>query len=110
MKGVGGGRPENAALFQGELMSENEGRIRSCQGYEIIKSGRAGEREVVIGYNPKAPEPYVCWYGRKERGFYWGYYGSSYETVRKKWEERYQGLVSDLCGRQERRQGREWER
>lgn len=60
-------------------MSENEGSTRYCQGYEIIKSGRAGEREVVTLYNPKAPDSYVCWYGR--RG---GFTGVTMETLTKR--------------------------
>ena len=31
------------------------------QGYTIIKRERAGESMVVIGHNPKAPQPYVTW-------------------------------------------------
>ncbi len=31
------------------------------QGYTIIESQRAGDTMVVVGYNPKAAEPYVTW-------------------------------------------------
>lgn len=31
-------------------------------GYEIIESCTIGSTELVIGHNPKAPNPYVCWY------------------------------------------------
>ena len=31
-------------------------------GYEIIESCTIGSNELVIGHNPKAPNPYVCWY------------------------------------------------
>ena len=34
--------------------------IRSNQGYEIIESCTIGSTELVIGHNPKAPNPYVC--------------------------------------------------
>jgi len=35
---------------------------RSNGGYEIIESCTIGSTELVIGHNPKAPNPYVCWY------------------------------------------------
>lgn len=35
---------------------------RSNAGYEIIESCTIGSTELVIGHNPKAPNPYVCWY------------------------------------------------
>ena len=35
-------------------------RINS--GYEIIESHTIGSNELVIGHNPEAPNPYVCWY------------------------------------------------
>ena len=38
---------------------EQEKRIN--QGYEIIESCTIGSKELVIGHNPKAPNPYVCW-------------------------------------------------
>lgn len=31
------------------------------QGYTIIERKRAGEVMVVVGHNPKAPQPYVTW-------------------------------------------------
>ena len=36
-------------------------------GYEIIESCTIGSTELVIGHNPKAPNPYVCWYCKTER-------------------------------------------
>ena len=39
-----------------------ENEKRSNQGYEIIESCTIGSTELVIGHNPKAPNPYVCWY------------------------------------------------
>ena len=35
---------------------------RSNGGYEIIEGCTIGSTELVIGHNPKAPNPYVCWY------------------------------------------------
>lgn len=37
-----------------------ENEKRSNQGYEIIESCTIGSTELVIGHNPKAPNPYVC--------------------------------------------------
>lgn len=36
-------------------------------GYEIIESCTIGSNELVIGHNPKAPNPYVCWYCKTAR-------------------------------------------
>ena len=44
---------------------------RSNQGYEIIESCTIGSTELVIGYNPKAPNPYVCWYCKGGDNYYW---------------------------------------
>lgn len=35
---------------------------RKKGGYEIIESCTIGSNELVIGHNPQAPNPYVCWY------------------------------------------------
>ena len=34
---------------------------RVCQGYRVIDSILVADVEVVLAYNPKAPEPYVTW-------------------------------------------------
>lgn len=39
------------------------------QGYTLIERKRAGDSMVVVGYNPKAPEPYVTWKTYKHSGF-----------------------------------------
>ena len=43
-------------------------------GYEIIESCTIGSHELVIGHNPKAPNPYVCWYCKNGTDYFWGYY------------------------------------
>ena len=43
-------------------------------GYEIIESCTIGSNELVIGHNPKAPNPYVCWYCKNGKEYFWGYY------------------------------------
>ena len=47
---------------------------RSNGGYEIIESCTIGSTELVIGHNPKAPNPYVCWYCKGGDNYYWGCY------------------------------------
>lgn len=37
------------------------------QGYTIIERKRAGEVMVVVGHNPKAPQPYPVYPGRTAR-------------------------------------------
>lgn len=51
-----------------------EKRINS--GYEIIESHTIGSNELVIGHNPEAPNPYVCWYCKNGSDYFWGYYES----------------------------------
>ena len=48
---------------------------RSNQNYEIIESCTIGSTELVIGHNPNAPNPYVCWYCKGGSNYFWGYYG-----------------------------------
>lgn len=47
-----------------------EKRINS--GYEIIESHTIGSNELVIGHNPEAPNPYVCWYCKNGLGLFLG--------------------------------------
>ena len=53
------------------LMDEEK---RSNQNYEIIESCTIGSTELVIGHNPNAPNPYVCWYCKGGSNYFWGYY------------------------------------
>ena len=46
-----------------------EKRINS--GYEIIESHTIGSNELVIGHNPEAPNPYVCWYCKNGSDYFW---------------------------------------
>lgn len=61
---------------------------RMNQGYEIIESRQIGETEFVIGHNPKAPNPYVCWYYKNGSDYYWGHYCNSLPAAREKLRER----------------------
>ena len=64
--------------------------IRTQQGYKIIESRTVGKTELVIGHNPKAPNPYVCWYCKGGDNYFWGYYCNELSSARKKMNERYQ--------------------
>ena len=46
---------------------------RSNQNYEIIESCTIGSTELVIGHNPNAPNPYVCWYCKGGSNYFWVY-------------------------------------
>ena len=63
---------------------------RSNQGYEIIDSHVIGDTELVIGHNPEAPNPYVCWYCKGGDNYFWGYYTNDYEDAWDKLCERHQ--------------------
>ena len=58
-------------------------------GYEIIESCTIGSNELVIGHNPKAPNPYVCWYCKNGKVYFWGYYCNELSSAREKLNERY---------------------
>lgn len=61
---------------------------RINQGYEIIDSRTIGSTEFVIGHNPKAPNPYVCWHCKDSTDYYWGYYTNTLDAAREKMMER----------------------
>lgn len=66
---------------------------RTNQGYAIIESCTIGEKELVIGHHPKAPNPYVCWYckgGDDGDDYYWGCYCNTLEAARENLASRYQ--------------------
>ena len=69
------------------LMDEEK---RSNQNYEIIESCTIGSTELVIGHNPNAPNPYVCWYCKGGPNYFWGYYTNELDDARQKLNERYQ--------------------
>ena len=69
------------------LMDEEK---RSNQNYEIIESCTIGSTELVIGHNPNAPNPYVCWYCKGGSNYFWGYYTNGLDDARQKLNERYQ--------------------
>lgn len=69
------------------LMDEEK---RSNQNYEIIESCTIGSTELVIGHNPNAPNPYVCWYCKGGSNYFWGYYTNELDDARQKLNERYQ--------------------
>lgn len=46
--------------------------------------------ELVIGHNPNAPNPYVCWYCKGSSNYFWGYYTNELDAARQKLNERYQ--------------------
>ena len=55
-------------------------------GYEIVTAIKTGKgTELVIGHNPKAPSPYVCWYcydgTSYSTGDYCGTYKQALESV-----------------------------
>ena len=43
-------------------------------GYEILDRHRVGSTEVVLGHNPRAPEPYVIWKCRHGSDYHFGHY------------------------------------
>ena len=84
--GLAYGADSYRKLTEQEIAEEKRTNI----GYEIIKSCTIGNNEIVIGHNPKAVEPYVCWYCKNSTDYYWGYYCKSITEARDKMAERYE--------------------
>jgi hypothetical protein len=68
------------------MFMDEEKRIN--QNYEIIESCTVGSTEIVIGHNPNAPNPYVCWYCKNRTDYYWGCYTNGLEAAQEKLKER----------------------
>ena len=54
------------------------------QGYTIVDRKRAGDTMVVVGHNPKAPQPYVTWKAYKHsdfKSFDQGHYFSTFKDA-----------------------------
>lgn len=64
----------------------NQKRIN--QGYKIIDSITVADVEVIIGHNPRSPNPYVCWYCKGSDYYYWGCYCNTLEAAQRKLSER----------------------
>ena len=62
--------------------------VRSCNGYEIIESRTIGSSEIVIGHNPNAVNPYVCWYCKNGNDYYWGRYVNDLDSAKEFMRER----------------------
>ena len=62
---------------------------RSKNNYEIIESCTIGNTELVIGHNPNAVNPFVCWYCKGGTDYFWGYYTNELSDARDKLSERY---------------------
>ena len=41
---------------------------------DVYKRQTIGSTELVIGHNPKAPNPDVCWYCKGGDNYFWGHY------------------------------------
>lgn len=66
-----------------DIMKEIEDREkRVCAGYEIIQALQIGKHEeIVIGHNPDAVAPYVCWYCRDRNDYHTGGYCQTYRQA-----------------------------
>jgi len=71
---------------------------RVCAGYEVIKSRRIKTVEVVLAYNPKAPQPYVTWkaYAHSQfKDFAYGNYFPDYDRAEKDFQRRIEEVRED---------------
>lgn len=73
---------------------------RKNGGYEIVNSMQlqtplGSKKEVVMGYNEKAPEPYVTWEYKDDRGYDHGHYFSTKDGAVKDFFKR--GMIEMAC-------------
>ena len=57
-------------------------------GYEILDRQRVGSTEVVLGHNPRAPEPYVTWKCRHGSDYHFGHYFADKNSAVKDFKTR----------------------
>lgn len=57
-------------------------------GYEIIKRKHLKEIDIVLGYNPKAPEQYVTWRCKNNLYYYHGHYFTDESRALKDFNKR----------------------
>ena len=74
---------------------------RTCANYEIIQALRTGSNtEIVIGHNPAAAAPYVCWDCRNGDDYNTGGYCSTYRQalliLAERIHDRYEWLPIEL--------------
>lgn len=48
--------------------------MRENQNYKILEQVEVGDIELVLGFNAKAPQPYVTWKCKDKDYYYWGHY------------------------------------
>lgn len=65
--------------------------------YEIISETSIGQRTIALGYNKKAPQPYVTWVTSptRKRGFDQGHYFSNYRNAFDDFTERCNEIMKD---------------
>lgn len=63
------------------------------QGYTIIERKRAGETMVVVGHNPKAPQPYVTWKAYEHNKFASFNQGHYFSTLKDAMIDFYKRLI-----------------
>ena len=51
--------------------------VRQNAGYTILQAQTVGNKEIVLGENPNAPDPYVTWVCRNGTDYNFGHYCSS---------------------------------
>jgi len=68
---------------------------RMNEGYEIIESRTIGSAEFVIGHNPAAGNPYVCWHCKNGTDYFWGHYTNELSSAQNKMRERYNNVFQN---------------
>lgn len=67
------------------------------ENYEILNETVFGKKSIVLGYNPKAPSPYVTWKTSLDRyrGFDLGHYFSDFNEAYDDYKERCHEMLDD---------------
>jgi len=69
---------ERLEIIQSEREPVQQTKPEKIAGYTITKRVQVGQKEFVLGENPKAPSPYATWQHMEGRtGYDWGHYYQS---------------------------------
>ena len=69
--------------------------MRENCGYEIVTAIKTGKgTELVIGHNPKAPSPWVCWYCYGGNSYSTGDYCGTYKQALESLADRIKSNLS----------------
>ena len=79
-------------------MERSTESVRQNAGYTIIQAQAVGNREIVLGENLNAPDPYVTWMCRNGTDYFWGHYFPSMLLAARDYMKRFNEERNDCRG------------